>query len=47
LVDQSVVFAAIHTACGVFSPAAGDYSSKQLDVFALHDGHLFGKPWLD
>src|SRR6476619_4132931 len=30
-----------------FSPAAGDYSSKQLDVFVLHDHHLFRKPWLD
>jgi hypothetical protein len=46
-VDQSVVFAAIDIACGVFSPAAGDYSSKQLDVFVLHDRHLFRKPWLD
>jgi hypothetical protein len=27
--------------------AAGDYSSKQLDVFVLHDRHLFRKPWLD
>jgi hypothetical protein len=26
-----------------FSPAAGDYSSKQLDVFALHHRHLFRK----
>jgi hypothetical protein len=23
------------------------YSSKQLDVFVLHDRHLFRKPWLD
>src|SRR5258708_7268370 len=46
-VDQSVVSAAIDIACGVFSPAAGDYSSKQLDVFVLHDRHLFRKPWLD
>src|SRR5258708_25438871 len=46
-VDQSVVSAAIDIACGVFSPAAGDYSSKQLDVFVLHNRHLFRKPWLD
>jgi hypothetical protein len=44
---STVVFAAIDIACGVFSPAAGDYSSKQLDVFVLHDRHLFRKPWLD
>jgi hypothetical protein len=31
----------------VFSPSAGDYSSKQLDVFVLHDRHLFRKRWLD
>src|SRR5258707_12118122 len=46
-VDQPVVSAAIDIACGVFSPAAGDYSSKHLDVFVLHDRHLFRKPWLD
>jgi hypothetical protein len=35
----SVVSAAIDIAGGVFSPAAGYYPSKQLDVFVLHDRH--------
>jgi hypothetical protein len=46
-VDQAVVLAAINIACGVFSPTAGDYSSKQIDVFVLHNRHLFRRPWLD
>ena len=43
-VDQAVVLAAINISSRVFTSAARDYSSKQLDVFVLHNRHLFRKP---
>jgi hypothetical protein len=42
-VDQPFVSAAINIAGGVFAAVADDNLTDQLDVFALHDRHLFRK----